>query len=693
MAYQEINATDTLNVGRGKINNNFTELYGRSIYVEDFGAVGDGVTDDTEAIQSAIDAAIASTSIHTVRFMAKNYKISGPLICYKLSVDSYTTFNIDLIGDVNANAGVGTRCTKITCTHKDTFAIGFQNARSCLVKNILIVGAYSYTKTFKEIAEGDKNDWSATGVRDEISSPYAGIVVDPFGTSILEDGGYPGLSSYYKDSAAGSSGVSVENCYISNFIVGFAVSTNGTTPNAESINIYNSRIYLTKVALSYGQSQTRGCKVEDCSIFSCMTVIDGLSYGDGTGSPPVVNNILVSKAKNIVNIPINRGTFNGNEIYAEDTWKIGIITGDKIARFSGCTFKLNYGNASDFVKAPDTYIGGGGKASFYSCDFTKSGDQNYNAIFQNITASFFNCNFESKAPYNSTVSSINFYDCTFAGKKLTQGQQYNISEGFMNFNGVDIRRSLATVTGSVVHKLLPSAGTMGASIGSVDITVVSESTATFTPSSITTIKIGDMIFASSPFPYNLYFQDGSQDNESTTNQNTSPYIGTVESINAGVVTIKDIPYNLIDGTFTLGNRWCDVYYGGIFGTTTISSNVITNVYKETSNSLIGLRIYSSDPSQNVIGLYVVSEDTNARTLTLSGNMSASFSSIGLYTAYFDADIITSVVPTSATGLYVEKGNIIRARGQGLTDKAYFVSTGGIVGNGTHTPVFKEFTVT
>jgi hypothetical protein len=687
MARQNIEATDILDIGRGKINSNFTELYDRNTYVEDFGTIGDG--NDRAVIQTAIDFCLVN-SIKTLNFRPVTYTIDGPLIVARIVTDAYTSFNLDLTGSVNANAGITNQATRILCTHKNTFAIGLQNARSCTISNILVQGAYSYTKTFKEIAEGDNNDWTVVDVRDEIYSPYSGISVDPFGTSVPVDGGYPGLTSYYKASAAGSSGVSVRNCTLTNFVVGYSISNNGTTPNAESINIYNTRIYNTKVAWASGQSQTRGCAMDDCAVFSCLTAIDTVSYGVGTGSAPVVKNLIVSKAKNIVNIAVNRGVFSGSDIYAEETWKIGVVFGDKVANFRNCTFKFNYGNSPDFVKAPDSYLSGGGKASFYSCDFTKSGDQNYNVPFGNITASFYNCNFEAKnPPFNSTLGSLNFYDCTCFGIKLTQGQQYISSGGgFFSYNGVSLQKTSGSLSRSVNHKV-QSTGLRQANIGSVAITTISGTTATFTPASVTTIKVGDSIVATST-PYNFYFQDSSQDNSSTLNINTSPVLGTVQSIVGGIVTIKDTPYDLVSGTFSLLNQWCDVYNGMLFGTTN-GTTTISNVHKESSQSLVGQRIFSADPSQFTIGLYVVSEDVNARTLTMSGAMGA-FSSIGLYSAYFDSEIIVSSDPSTITGQYYDKSTLIRTKGQVLSDKLYFTTTGGIVGNVTHTPVFKTATI-
>ena len=61
--------------GTSKINNNFIELSSNIINVKSFGAVGDGITDDTAAIQAAIDAAPASAAIYFPRGSYQAYAV------------------------------------------------------------------------------------------------------------------------------------------------------------------------------------------------------------------------------------------------------------------------------------------------------------------------------------------------------------------------------------------------------------------------------------------------------------------------------------------------------------------------------------------------------------------------------------------------------------------------------------------
>lgn len=657
------------------------------VWVEQFGAVGDGVTDDTTAIQAAIDSCIASTSIKKVKFRPKTYLISGPLILAKLSASTYSFFNVDLEGSVNANAGVTGQSTKIKCTHTDTFAIGLQNARSCSIRNLVIEGGrVDASKTSKNVAEYSVENWAVSGVRDTVYSPYSGIVIDPFGTSVPSDGGYPNLSSHYNATAAGSSGVSIYNCFVYYFTVDVMISPSGSTSNAESINVYNCRLYNSKVAWASGQSQTRNCRLVDSAIYYALNGIDTMNYGFGTGSCCVIDSLIVSLVRNIVVTSTSRQILDFRAIYAENFWKIGFISGSKRAKFKGCTFKFNFGDTS--IPYPDSMLTGNSETHFDNCEFyQQSGSATFNLCFKNQAVTFESCDLSSiNIPYSDNItvnkSIIYGYDCG-STSRVTGATP----EGFYNFGGSTIRKNAVNLANAIYHHIRPNNNSFRF-IATTTLTV-SGTEATFTAPNPEYIKVGDIVYGSVS---GLYFLDYTNNNATTSNADITPYLGTVKTIVGTTITIKDIRFGLSTGSADIYIQWSNLYFGGILGTLTSGSNVITNVYKEGSGSLVGQRIYLSDPTITSNGLYVASENTGARTLTLSGNVGVSISSAFLYTSYFDIEAIVSVDPTTVTGLYCEKGMLIRSRGTTLTDKLYQCTSPGIVGNATHTPAFKQITM-
>lgn len=668
------------------------------ISVANFGTAANGVANDQPAIQAAIDYAIAN-NIKTVFFPAGNYKIDAPIIIQRLVNGTYTFFNVDLVGPVNSSVGVTNQTVRIVPSFSDTFAIGLQMARSCTIENIYIVGKFVYNKTVKQIFEQDISSWTVAGCRDSRESPYCAVAVDPFGTSIPADGGYPGLSTYYKASAGGSSGVLIKNCYFSNFVVGVAVSPNGTTPNAENIFVEKCSFFWTKVAFSLGQAQTRNCTMRDCVVFSCFNAVDTSLYGEGIGSAPQIDNLLITTVKNIFNVDTARGNIIARGIEAEAFWKIGIVSGTTSLSIYGSKFAFQYGMASvDYAKGPDTLIGAGGHTTFYNCEFNKSGDLNWNAAFNGSNVSFYDCTFDTKhVPYNSLQNNYRsiYRECRVSNVLVSDGvNRYSpVTDKILSYHGSILHKSAdgGSITSAIIHKPTPTINGNTVSIGSVVLTVHAggNSTATFTLADTSTLRVGDIVFSTAP-PVTFYFLTRSGLSNDTSSAISSPFIGTVESIVGTTVTLKDIPYYVVNGTYQLSAKWTSIYTGGMIGTLTSGSPTITNVYQENFNeSYVGMRLRLIDPSAGIFyGAYVTAEDKVARTLTISKNAVASIASAFLYTGYYDREIRLAVAPSNFTGLYVERGDMIDRVDSTLK---YVCSATGIVGNGTHIPTFLTLT--
>src|SRR5262249_42804498 len=119
-------------------------------------------------------------------------------------------------------------------------------------------------------------------IRDTRSSPYAGIAIDPFTALPAPDPNappdiYPGLADRYMN-GSGCPQVSIENCGISGFAVGIAISLNQLSVDVEdAIAITNCSIVETKAAVAIGKRHTH-TTISNITVWAAECMINGIDY-------------------------------------------------------------------------------------------------------------------------------------------------------------------------------------------------------------------------------------------------------------------------------------------------------------------------------------------------------------------------------------------------------------------------------
>jgi hypothetical protein len=127
-----------------------------TISVKDFGAVGDGVTDDTAAIQAAVN----SVTNGTIYFPIGNYAITSPI-----QIDGTTKYSINFVG-----VGLGSEIVYTGTTVNDVMFYYYNGSNSTfvLVENLLFSNQFRTSDTAQNgiIAWriGKKDDSATSGV-------------------------------------------------------------------------------------------------------------------------------------------------------------------------------------------------------------------------------------------------------------------------------------------------------------------------------------------------------------------------------------------------------------------------------------------------------------------------------------------------------------------------------------------------
>ena len=173
---------------------------------------------------------VFKTTSRCIFIPAGRYICRKPLILQKwvASRGYYVPFSITIQGTSTFAGADGSGTILDFSGMKDGFGIGIQGGKGVEIKGLKLIGAWDYkfpgAYAFYNTDLGKFTDGKC---RDTRYSPYFAIVIDPFGPSVPSDGGYPGLSVYYKGTTNGSTGTVIEDCYFTNWVGGIITSPNG----------------------------------------------------------------------------------------------------------------------------------------------------------------------------------------------------------------------------------------------------------------------------------------------------------------------------------------------------------------------------------------------------------------------------------------------------------------------------------
>lgn len=544
-----------------------------------YGAVGDGVTDDTAAIQAAVDEALIIGA--GVYLPLGIYKITSPIIVYRPS--NYATCHIKGIHSTRMNPWSGTVIDHSSM--KLTPALIVQAARMVTISGIQFSGPNNFTTSdWFDVA-----DFRVAGVRDSRYSPQAAIAIDPFASSVPTDGGYASLSDYYTAAALSSSHVAIKDCVFRAQMVGILLSPTGAELQDDNGIIENCYFMTNKTAIAFCQIQAKGWILNSIFADFVNTVIDTWTYGSRNGSAnfrwsggTIVRSTYLIRTLAQAGASNNpTGPFSVENLYVESTWSIGFI-GDAAAynyvpgHFKNCIFWF-----SEIGQYKDACLVNFAPLKFESCLFlatvgsdamqggpikiyheTKTDNVNY-LIFEN-------CKFMSagRGPLFNTESlyAIKMYGVTGLGTysfRTTFSQRYDTdSLQPFYYHGRVWPGSEVCLSGSTLLQI--ASGMKSVSLGNVAVTV-SAGLATFTGDP-NVLLVGDPIYQTD---HEIVGLDGT-----TFTAATWP-LGVIKNIVGTTVTLWDVSESAVSDTVALSLKYYPtLHLSSLVDTTNGSASVV-----------------------------------------------------------------------------------------------------------------------
>ena len=318
----------------------------KPLLVEDFGAIGDDLTDDTAAIQAAINHSIYTTGLTgaptggKVIIGPKAYRHTGLHLGYGTT---YSCVHLEGHGYKYAGTVAGGSCLRYVGTGNNP-ALSVQGARGSSIRGISIQGAYyNFVNNNNYVAMGldptaddtvaaNWHDPSGHANQDSRYCPFAAVTIDAYsGTrpaTSYPDVNYPSfLGAVAQYGKSFSSDVTIEDCEIRGFPTAIAVQPSDADGNGDFTTLRRLNITYCKWGVSIGNTQSRNVAISDVKMGVVYCGLTNNQHGRRSGKfQGRIEDFSFGGIKSFeFGDTVYAAPITFKNFYCEATWKIGDV--------------------------------------------------------------------------------------------------------------------------------------------------------------------------------------------------------------------------------------------------------------------------------------------------------------------------------------------------------------------------------